>query len=290
MKRILVKLLRKLKNIWIKVQFVWHEDYTQYTLTNIQYYDRNDFNYENKRRLEDTIYLDRFGFKVYSQNDEDGIITEIFNRIDTTNKIFIEFGVQNGLESNSHYLLHKGWTGLWLEGSKQCVRELSQLFEGPIKRNSLKVINAFITVDNINRLIGEEGKTIGEIDLLIIDIDGNDYHVWEAISCINPRVVVIEYNAKFPPPHEWIMPYNPKHIWDGSDLQGASLSAMEKLGNKLGYQLVGTNMNGVNAFFVRKDLTKDLFPKPATAENLYHSWGSIRYKSSGHRTIKYIGN
>lgn len=288
MKKNLGKLLRKIRDIW------WEKYDPAIILenipVNITYYNRNDSDYENKRRLEDTIYLERFGFKVYSQNDEDGIITEIFNRIGTTNKMFVEFGVENGLENNSHYLLHKGWSGLWIEGSKEYAEAISKLFQSPIKGNRLKIINAFITVDNINRLISEEGKITGEIDLLSIDIDGNDYYVWEAISCINPRVVVIEYNAKFPPPYEWIMPYNPEHTWDGSDLCGASLSAMEKLGNKLGFQLVGTNMNGANAFFVRKDIAGNLFPKPATAENLYHSWGSIKYKSSGHKSIRYIGN
>jgi hypothetical protein len=273
MKRILIKL----RNFWhLKDPFV------------ADIYDRNDVEYENKRRLGDPLYLERYGYKVYSQNDEDGIIEEIFNRIGTTDKKFVEFGVQNGLESNCHFLLHKGWNGLWIDGNKKYFIELIKLFDKPIKNNQLKVINAFITVENINKLIEE--RISGEIDLLSIDIDGNDYWIWEAINCIKPRVVVIEYNAKFPPPHEWVMPYNPDHVWDGTDLHGASLKSLEKLGVRLGYQLVGTTMNGVNAFFVRNDLTRELFPKPATAENLYHSWGSRLYKSSGHVAAKYIGN
>ena len=278
----------------VKIRDIWQANYPSLTL-NIPVYNRNDIEYENKRRLDDPKYLDRFGYKVFSQNDEDGIITEIFKRIGTTNKKFVEFGVQNGLESNGHYLLHKGWSGLWIDGNKECVNQVLKLFENPIKKNQLKVINAFITTDNSNELIGKE-RIIGMIDLLSIDIDGNDYHIWETITCVKPRVVVIEYNSKFPPPYEWIMPYNPEHIWDEiSDYWGASLSAMVKLGDKLGYQLVGTNMTGVNAFFVEKSLANDLFPKPATAENLYHSWDSRRYVCSGYmcsgnRSLKYIGN
>ena len=279
MKKVLVNLLIKIRDIW----------QSNYTWFNIPVYNRNDIEYENKRRLDDPKYLDRFGYKVFSQNDEDGIIAEIFNRIGTTNKKFVEFGVQNGLESNGHYLLHKGWNGLWIDGNSKYVEQISKLFESPIKKNQLNVINAFITVDNINELIGRWG--IGVIDLLSIDIDGNDYHVWETITCIKPRVIVIEYNAKFPPPYEWIMPYNPEHTWDEiSDYWGASLSAFEKLANRLNYQLVGTNMTGTNAFFVEKSLTNDLFPKPATAENLYHSLDSRRYVCSGYRSLKYIGN
>ena len=224
-------------------------------------------------RWQDPKCLERYGFKVYSQNDEDGIIQEIFNRIGTTDKRFIEFGVQDGLESNAHYLLHKGWSGLWLEGSPDYVKQIHTKFKPVIKSGQLRVKNAFITRDNINELFISENFT-GEIDLLSIDIDGNDYYVWQAVKAVNPRVVIIEYNGKFPPDLDWEMAYNANHIWDGSDWQGASLKALELLGRELGYQLAGTNFNGVNAFFVRKDLADDKFITPATAENLYNSFRS----------------
>ena len=151
---------------------------------------RNDTEYENQRRIEDPLHLDRFGFKVYSQNDEDGIIQEIFRRIGTTNKTFVEFGVQDGLESNCHWLLFNGWKGLWIDGDTECFRRLQKHFEKPLSTGRLKALNAFITVDNINKLIGKDGNINGEIDLLSVDIDGNDYWVWEKINCIQPRVVV----------------------------------------------------------------------------------------------------
>jgi hypothetical protein len=232
-------------------------------------------------------HLDNFGYNVYSQNDEDGIITEIFKRIGTTNKIFVEFGVQDGMESNGHFLLFKGWRGLWIDGSKKNLRKIKKSFSEPLSTKQLTAINAFITVENINDLIEGNGFC-GEIDLLSIDIDGNDYWIWQAIKCVHPRVVLIEYNAKFPPPCEWIMEYNPTHIWDNSDNFGASLKSFELLGNKLGYRLVGTNIKGVNAFFVRTDLAKNLFPEPPTAENLFHAWSRANYK--GHPAKKYIGN
>ena len=152
--------------------------------------------------------------------------------------------------------------------------------------------NQILVTDNINKLISENGKINGEIDLLSIDIDGNDYWIWEKINCINPRVVVIEYNAKFPPPCEWVMEYDPNYVWNGKDDgYGATLKSLELLGKRLGYTLVGTNRNGVNAFFVKKELTKGLFAEPATAENLYHAWDNRNgYISSGHATKEYIGN
>ena len=257
-------------------------------LTKLQ---RNDAKYENQRRMEDPLHLDRFGWKVYSQNDEDGIIQEIFRRIGTTNKTFVEFGVQEGLESNCHWLLFNGWRGLWIDGDTKCFRRLQKHFAKPLSTGRLQAINAFITVDNINKLIGKDGNINGEIDLLSVDIDGNDYWIWEKINCIQPRVAVIEYNAKFPPPCEWVMEYDPNYVWnDGSDLHGASLKSLELLGSRLGYTLVGTSsIAGNNAFFVKSELTQGLFAEPATAENLYHPMGCDRYISSGHITRTYIG-
>ncbi|MBR4151918.1 MAG: hypothetical protein IKT98_03075 [Selenomonadaceae bacterium] len=227
------------------------------------------FEDETRERLKNKKCLEYYGFKVYSQNDEDGIIEEIFNRIGTTNKIFIEFGVENGLECNSHYLLFKNWRGLWIDGGDKHVKKIKEKFAPVIANGQLKVLQAFITRENINELFITGGVT-GEIDLLSIDVDGNDYYIWQAINIVKPRVVIVEYNSKFPPNCDWKMAYNKNHIWDGSDWQGASLKAFELLGRKLGYQLVATNFSGVNAFFVRKDLAKDLFIEPATAENLYN--------------------
>lgn len=243
------------------------------------------FEDETRARLKDKKCLEYYGFKVYSQNDEDGIIEEIFNRVGTTNKVFIEFGVQNGLECNSHYLLFKGWRGLWIDGGENCVKDIQGRFAPVLENGQLKVLRAFITRENINELFDACGFT-GEIDLLSIDIDGNDWHVWQAINIVKPRVVVIEYNAKFPPNCDWKQAYNKRHLWDFSDWQGASLKSLELLGHELGYQLVGTNFTGVNAFFVRKDLARDLFIEPATAENLYNpSRLHISYKN--HHPARY---
>ncbi len=222
-----------------------------------------------KERLKNPKSLEPYGYKVYSQNDEDGIIQEIFKRIGTKTKIFIEFGVQNGLESNSHLLLFYGWKGLWIEGSSEFCEEIKIKFKPIIYNKQLRVVNMFITKDNINELIKNSGFE-GEIDLLSIDIDGNDYYIWEAINVVDPRVVIIEYNAKFPPNLNWRQAYNATHIWRGDDWHGASLKALEGLALKKGYTLVGTNLRGCNAFFVRNDLVEDEFYNKNTAEALYN--------------------
>lgn len=222
-----------------------------------------------EERMKNPKALENFGYKVYSQNDEDGILHEIFRRIGTTTKEFIEFGVQNGLESNGHLLLLDGWKGLWIEGSQKQCDEIKMRFRPVLLNGRLRVLNCFITKENIEELLAKNAFSM-EPDLLSIDIDGNDWHVWNAIKKCNPRVVCIEYNAKMPPDMEWIMAYDAGHTWDGSDWHGASLKSMELLGVQKGYQLVATNLRGVNAFFIRNDLINEHFMKEHTSEELYN--------------------
>ncbi|WP_298551944.1 hypothetical protein [uncultured Parabacteroides sp.] len=230
--------------------------------------------------------LETYGFSVYSQNDEDGIIQEIFNRIGISSKIFVEFGVGHGLENNTAYLLMQGWKGLWIEGSSKFVKQIKRIYKKPLENKQLILEHSFITKDNINELIGTHFN--GEIDLLSVDIDGNDYYVWKNITCINPRVVIAEYNAKFPPPCRFSIPYNENHIWDGSDLMGMSLQTATDLAESLGYQLVGTNLNGVNAFFVRKDLVNNLFAE-SSAAILYNAYRPYIGFPKGHVAKYFLG-
>jgi len=113
-------------------------------------------------------------------------------------------------------------------------------------------------------------------------VDGNDYWIWEAIRSINPRVVVIEYNATWFPPLSFTVRYNENFRWDGTNYHGASLRALELLGRRKGYCLVGCNFSGVNAFFVREDLCKRRFRAPYTAENHFEPPRFWMIRQSGH--------
>lgn len=219
-------------------------------------------------RYDDPRSLMRSGYKVYSQNDEDGIIREIFNRIGTTNQTFVEFGVGKGLQNNTLTLLFDGWRGLWIEASQKNVTKIRKGFRRTIDSGHLSVINSFVTKDNINELISSKISD-PEIDLLSVDIDGNDVHIVEAITCINPRSVVIEYNSKFPPPIMFCMAYDKSNVWHKDDCFGASLKYLEAVFSDKGYHLVGCNITGLNAFFVRKEFVMDRFLEPYTAENHY---------------------
>ena len=225
--------------------------------------------------------LNRFEYQVFSQFGEDGILAEIFNRIGTTNNYFIEFGVENGTECNTTNLLLKGWKGLWIEGSNEHCTAVQNSFKNKIANGELTCLNSFITADNIQDLF-RKANAPTEPDLISIDIDRNDYHVWNAITDYQPRVVVIEYNSIFRPGDHFIVPYDSTAVWDGSSNFGASLQSYYELGLKKDYNLVGCGFSGVNAFFVRKDLVADLFHSPFTPETHYEPPRYFLYRKSGH--------
>ena len=221
-------------------------------------------------RYQETLRLVRHGYKVHSQSDEDGIIAEIFQRIGTKNKNFIEFGVEHGIECNSLWLLMQGWSGLWIDGGVKNCRRIEKSHAHFTQSEQLRVENTFITRDNINALLARHFPLPqNEIDLLSIDIDFNDYWVWQAIVDVNPRLVVIEYNASWPPPAAITVPYKPQGRWNGTSYFGASLGALTKLGREKGYSLVGCCLAGTNAFFVRDDLVKNKFFKPGSVKDHY---------------------
>jgi hypothetical protein len=223
-------------------------------------------------RFDDPRRLERSGFRVHSQYDEDGIISEIFRRIGTTNRHCIEFGAGDGTENCTGFLVMQGWKGLWIDGGDALLRTVERGWMPEVERGLLVARQAFLTVDNIDGIIRDAGFA-GEIDLLVVDLDGNDYHFLEKISAVTPRVICAEYNANIPPHVDWKMARKDDYVWEGlDDRTGVSLKALEKMLDGRGYALVGCSVAGVNSFFVRKDLVGDKFADPFTAENHYHPW------------------
>jgi hypothetical protein len=220
-------------------------------------------------RNSDEQRLLRFGYRVYSQADEDGIIREIFRRIGEGNRTFLEIGAGNGLENNSLFLLSQGWRGAWIEGSSRKVRAAKRNVSTVVSGGRLCVEQHFVTAANVDETVARLAPD-RDVDLLSIDLDGNDYYILDAIRSISPRVIVAEYNPKFPADVVWVMKYNETHRWDSTDYFGASLKALELLLASRGYSLVGCNIIGSNAFFVRSELTTaPPFCSPFTAENHY---------------------
>jgi hypothetical protein len=192
--------------------------------------------------------LERYERKIYSQNGEDGVLSAIFTTIGTTNRTFVEFGCGDATECNTAYLLEQGWQRLLMDS-------------GGASRNPKATIQQeMITAENINALFAKHAVS-HSFDLLSIDIDGNDYWVWRAITA-HPRVVVIEYNAHVPPQESRVIVYDPSFRWNGSDYYSASLRALAELGWQKGYTLVYCERTGTNAFFIANDALPPAFTPP----------------------------
>ena len=199
--------------------------------------------------------LMRFESRVTSQNGEDGVIAEILRRIGgQIRSWFVEFGAATGEEGNCVLLADQGWSGLFIEPEAEAFAMLEAKFAGS---PAVVTRRAAVTADNVEELMAD-CRVPPDFDLLSVDIDGNDYWVWEAISSFLPRVVVIEYNGNLPVDRRLVMPRDDRYVWDRTDYVGASLGALRALGDRKGYELVHTDTTGVNAFFVRRDEAVDV--------------------------------
>jgi hypothetical protein len=194
-------------------------------------------------------------FKVFSQFGDDGIIQYLVHLLAPLDRRFIEFGVEDYSESNTRFLLlNDDWRGLILDGSEDHIEHVRR--QDYHWRHDLTAVRAFVDRENVNALFREHGFT-GELGLLSVDIDGNDYWVWEAIDAVTPAVVVCEYNAVFGPARAVTVPYDPgfrrSRAHPSNLYWGASLGALCSLAARKGLAFVGANSAGNNAYFVRRD-------------------------------------
>ena len=192
--------------------------------------------------------INKYGAKYFSQSDEDGITLEIIGRLGICAGSFAELGVGNGLENNTIILLASGWRGFWIGGE-------DLQFNDRLNPKKFTFYKRWVTLENIVPLIrnGIAGLNLPELDVLGIDLDGNDYYFVREIlnSEIRPKILIVEYNAKFPPPIKWVVPYDTRRTWDRSDYFGASLASFVELLQEFSYSIVCCNAaTGANAFFV----------------------------------------
>ena len=213
------------------------------------------------RQLEERDYhgLRQNEYRVYSQWGEDGIIQYLLRHVPVAQRVFVEFGVEDYSEANTRFLLvNNNWTGLVIDRDEQAVARLARSRAG--LNYGLRAVNAFVTAENIDDIL-KPCEVEGEIGLLSIDLDGNDFWVWRAITVIQPTIVVIEYNPLFGAERAVTVPYstdfNRAKAHPSMTYYGASLKALCRLGEQKGYAFVGCNSNGVNAFFVRRDRKPD---------------------------------
>mgnify|MGYP003658073301 CR=1 FL=1 len=201
-------------------------------------------------------------FKVFSQFGEDGIIQYLQQHVirKESERTFIEFGVENYLESNTRFLLmNNNWKGLVMDGDGKNIESIKK--QDIYWRHDLTAKAAWIHRENINDLIKSEGFE-GEVGLLSIDVDGNDFWIWKVLEVVNPIIVVVEWNSLFGAEAAVTVPYSPTFQRSEAHYSnlyyGASIAAFHHLGEEKGYKLVGTNSAGNNLFFVRNDRVGNL--------------------------------
>lgn len=194
-------------------------------------------------------------FKVFSQWGDDGIIQYLIHLLSIQPRCFIEFGVEDYYESNTRFLLmHNNWEGLVIDSDHRNILQIqnSEFYW----RHALTAVCDFVRRDNVNGIFEQHGF-VGDLGILSIDIDGNDYWIWDAISVVQPQLVIIEYNSVFGATHAITIPYDPEfqrtRAHHSNLYFGASLKAMFQLGEAKGYAFIGTNSAGNNAYFVRRD-------------------------------------
>lgn len=201
-------------------------------------------------------------FSAFSQWGDDGIIQYLIQHIPGIIPRFIEFGVSNYLESNTRFLLlNDNWQGLIFDGSDSNIQFIKS--DTISWRYDLNSESLFVTKSNINEAITKQGFN-GDLGILHIDIDGNDYWIWECLNVVNPQIVIMEYNSVFGNKGAISVPYKDEfYVTDAhySNLFfGASLKAMDYLASKKGYKFIGTNTAGNNAYFLREDLINEFVP------------------------------
>lgn len=215
-------------------------------------------------------------FKVYSKHGCDGLLLHIFSKIGVTDRTFVEIGIQDGRECNTANLsINFGWKGLLIDANKDWAEEAKRYYKKVLgsMASNVTVDHCTVTAENINSFLTGH-KIDREIDLLSIDIDSNDYWVWKAITAINPRVVVIEYNASCGPSQSMTMKYDPDFHYqqfyrENPLYYGASVSALAKLGKNKGYILVACDVHGGDAYFVRNDVANGVFVELSPEEAFY---------------------
>lgn len=211
---------------------------------------------DRNRAIEHPGSLRELEYGVFSQWNEDGIVDWMVSKLFIETPLFVEFGVEDYMESNTRFLLQgKNWRGVVIERDRSAIERIRgwKLFW----RYDLTALHASVTAENINALL-REGAADGDIGLLSIDVDGMDYWIWKAIDAAQPRIVICEYNSVFGPDEAVTVPYDAdfdrgkahySHLYFG-----ASLHALRRLAAEKGYVWIGCESHGVNAFFVREDL------------------------------------
>jgi hypothetical protein len=201
----------------------------------------------------------------WSQNGEDGLLAALIERVGEADRTFVEIGCADGRENCTRALAEEGWRGAWFDGDDERVADARREVAGL----DVVVTHAVVTSGNVPDLLADAG-VVPEPTVAVLDIDGSDLWVLRSmLRSVRPRIVVVEYNATFPPGVFWTRRNRSTYTWPETYEHGASLDAMAWAAGVAGYQLVACDSNGVNAFFVRQDLTAAAGLRPLPVADAY---------------------
>ena len=237
--------------------------------------------YRQAIRQRQRIPLSQTGFRVFSQFEEDGILLYIFAALGISQGTFIDIGAGDGINSNcANLAVNSGWRGLFIDGNAESIAKGRAYYAANPDTWAYPpvFVHSFVQRENINDLIRDNGYA-GEVDLASIDVDGNDYWIWDALTAAEPRVVIIETHIEFGF-NSIVVPYDKDYTYPGKHphYHGASPVAMEKLARKKGYRLVGANHYGFNTIYVKNGIGEDFLPAVSVESILAHPRNRERYK------------
>jgi hypothetical protein len=222
---------------------------------------------EMVHRGADLPSFDDVEFRAFSQNGEDGILLFIFGLIGMGERRAVEICGGDGIQCNTaNLIVNHGWNALLFDGNEHLVNTGRVFYASQADTfcHPPTIVNTWITRENINQLIKENGVQ-GPIDLLSLDLDGVDYWVWEALDVVRPRVVIAEIQCIWGNERAVTVPYRQEFRAGFIDkfgvYSGASLPAFVKLARKKGYRLVGVQRLGFNAVFIEDGVGEDLLPE-----------------------------
>lgn len=217
-------------------------------------------NKEHANQLSQSGGFIKEELNVFTTAGEDGILLNIFAKTGAGSKTFVDIGSNDCINSNcANLAFHHGWKGLFIDGNKQVLERGRHIYKRYFKEkaNRFSFLHAIVTPDNINEII-ETQLPGSSVDLLSIDLDGNDYFIWEKLHTIQPRVVVAEVQVE-KGLNEFIPDYsNAFELYEDTTPKGASPLSMKMLAEKKGYTLVAANKGCYNLFFVRNDCLSNL--------------------------------
>lgn len=192
-------------------------------------------------------------FSGFSQNGEDGILDVLRKNLKDSNRYFIEIGAADGIENNTGWLLvAEKYNGLLIEGSVHLVERAKRTVVG--YSIGAEIHNMFVTKESMREL--KSMSIHHDPDVFSLDIDGNDYHIAQAIfdAGFRPKIFAVEYNSVYGPERSMTIEYQPTFVFTQSHpthlYYGVSISGWRRFFEQHGYRFVTVDRNGVNGFFV----------------------------------------